>query len=65
MSSTLKIFSFILLLFFGCSREEESIYIESPNNKISVKILKQNSDFIYNVNFKGVYDLNELPTVVS
>ena len=65
MSFTLKIFSFIFLLILGCSCEEESIYIESPDKNISVKILKQNSDFIYNVNFKGVYDLNELPTVVS
>ena len=53
MSFTLKIFSFILLLILGCSSEHESIYIESPNKNISVKILKQNSDFIYNVNFKG------------
>ena len=53
MSFTLKIFSFILLLFLGCSSQEESIYIESPDKNISVKILKQNSDFIYNVNFKG------------
>ena len=53
MSFTLKIFSFILLLFLGCSSQEESICIESPDKNISVKILKQNSDFFYNVNFKG------------
>ena len=53
MSFMLKIFSMLLLLLLGCSSQEESICIESPDKNILVKILKQNSDFIYNINFKG------------
>ena len=52
MSFILKILSMVLILF-GCSSQEKNIYIESPDKNISVKILKRNKDFFYNVNFKG------------
>ena len=42
-----------VLLLLGCSSQEKNIYIESPDKNISVKILKRNNDFIYNVNFNG------------
>ena len=53
MSFILKILSMVLLLLLGCSSQEKNIYIESPDKNISVKILKRNNDFFYNVNFKG------------
>ncbi len=42
-----------VLLLLGCSSQEKNIYIESPDKNISVKVLKRNNDFFYNVNFNG------------